>query len=219
MKRKRLNRDGWGFMYYPYYQMRIDTDDFHGMACLIKLTDGENNYWETPKAGRVQVTGAGMSWLELIPDNMNRVITCKFYPEGTHDSERKNYPFTSDERFQPSVWYVDVIENTEYDDDGVIVYIDKYLDIIFFPEGEISVSDMDELQEAYATGDINMEQYEAALKEGEAIQKDYCTDIMKTERWCTKLRKLVEDRIAAGEPELISREKKKLQSENHGGKI
>ena len=47
MKRKRLNRDGWGFMYYPYYQMRIDTDDFHGMACLIKLTDGENNYWET----------------------------------------------------------------------------------------------------------------------------------------------------------------------------
>lgn len=87
---------------------------------------------------------------------MNRVITCKFYPEGTHDSERKNYPVTSDERFQPSVWYVDVIENTEYDDDGVIVYIDKYLDIIFFPEGE---------------------------------------------------------------PELISREKKKLQSENHGGKI
>ena len=106
---------------------------------------------------------------------------------------------------------MDVIENTEYDDDGVIVYIDKYLDIIFFPEGEISVSDMDELQEAYATGDINKEQYEAALKEGEAIQKDYCTDIMKTERWCTKLRKMVEDRIAAGEPELISREKKKLQ--------
>ena len=198
MKRKRLNRDAWGF-------------SIIGMACLIKLTDGENNYWETPKAGRVQVTGAGMSWLELIPDNMNRVITCKFYPEGTHDSERKNYPVTSDERFQPSVWYVDVIENTEYDDDGVIVYIDKYLDIIFFPEGEISVSDMDELQEAYATGDINKEQYEAALKEGEAIQKDYCTDIMKTERWCTKLRKLVEDRIAAGEPELISREKKKLQ--------
>ena len=156
MKRKRLNRDAWGFMYYPYYQMRIDTDEFHGMACLIKLTDGENNYWETPKAGRVQVTGAGMSWLELIPDGQHRVITCKFYPEGTHDSERKNYPVTSDERFQPSVWYVDVIENTEYDDDGVIVYIDKYLDIIFFPEGE---------------------------------------------------------------PELMSREKKKLQSENHGGKI
>ena len=86
-----------------------------------------------------------MSWLELIPDNMHRVITCKYFPEGTHDSERKNYPVTSDERFQPSVWYVDIIENTEYDDDGVLVYIDKYLDIIFFPEGEISVSDIYEL--------------------------------------------------------------------------
>lgn len=215
MKRKRLNRDAWGFMYYPYYQMRIDKDEFHGMACLIKLTDGENNYWETPKAGRVQVTGAGMSWLELIPDGQHRVITCKFYPEGTHDSERKNYPVTSDERFQPSVWYVDIIENTDIDEDGMLVYIDKYLDIIFFPEGEISVSDMDELEEAYASGDINKEQYEAALKEGEDIRKDYCTDIMKTERWCTNLRKLVEDRIAAGEPEFISREKKALRSKQN----
>ena len=41
MKHKRLNRDGWGFQYYPYYQMRIDCDFFHGTACLIKFTDGE----------------------------------------------------------------------------------------------------------------------------------------------------------------------------------
>ena len=218
MKRKRLNRDAWGFMYYPYYQIRIDVDDFNGTACLIKLTDGENNYWETPKAGRVQVTGAGMSWLELIPDNAGHIITAKYYPEGTHDRERKKYPVTSDEKFQPSVWYVDVIENTEYDDDGVMVYIDKYLDIIFFPEGEISISDMDELEEAYKTGDINKKQYEAALAEGELIQKKYCSDIMKTEAWCTRIRKLVEEKIENGEPELISREKKALQSEKPGGK-
>ena len=74
---------------------------------------------------------------------------------------------------------------------------------------------MDELEEAYASGDINKEQYEAALKEGEDIRKDYCTDIMKTERWCTNLRKFVEDRIAAGEPEFISREKKALQSKQN----
>ena len=39
----------------------MNNELFHGMACLIKLTDGEENFWETPKAGRVQVTGAGMS--------------------------------------------------------------------------------------------------------------------------------------------------------------
>jgi hypothetical protein len=63
MKRKRLNRDQWGFQYYPYYQMRIDHELFHGTVCLIRLTDGEKNYWETPKAGRIQVTGEGMTWL------------------------------------------------------------------------------------------------------------------------------------------------------------
>lgn len=66
MKHKRLNRDGWGFQYYPYYQMRIDDDLFHGMVCVIRLTDGEENYWETPKAGRIQVTGGGMMWMQLI---------------------------------------------------------------------------------------------------------------------------------------------------------
>ena len=153
-----------------------------------------------------------MSWLELVPDNASHIITAKYYPEGSHDSERKNYPVTSDEQYQPSVWYVDVIENTEYDDDGVMVYIDKYLDIIFFPEGEISISDMDELEEAYASGDIDKQQYEAALAEGELIQKKYCADILKTEAWCTRIRKLVEEKIKNGEPELISYEKKALQS-------
>ena len=84
MKHKRLNRDGWGFQYYPYYQIRIDDELFHGLVCLIRLTDGEANYWETPKAGKIQVTGAGMTWMELIPDNTNRVITVKYFPDGMH---------------------------------------------------------------------------------------------------------------------------------------
>ena len=92
MKHKRLNRDTWGFQYYPYYQMRIENECFQGLACLIRLKDGEANYWETPKAGRIQVTGAGMTWLELIPDDTDRVLTIIFFPDGTHDTERKNYP-------------------------------------------------------------------------------------------------------------------------------
>ena len=110
MKHKRLNRDGWGFTYYPYYQMRIDDELFHGLACLIKMTDGEENYWETPKAGRVQVTGAGMSWLEILPDDTSRVITVMYFPEGTHGDERNNYPLPSDKRYQSSIYYVDITE-------------------------------------------------------------------------------------------------------------
>lgn len=98
MKHKRLNRDGWGFQNYPYYQMRIDCEEFQGITCLIRLTDGEPNYWQTPKAGRIQVTGGGLTWLELIPDNCNRLITAVYFAEGQHDPERKNYPVSADER-------------------------------------------------------------------------------------------------------------------------
>ena len=200
MKHKRLNRDGWGFSYYPYYQMRIDDEQFHGMACLIKLTDGENNYWETPKAGRIQVTGTGMSWLELVPDDTDRVITIMYFPEGTHDTERHNYPAPADKRYQPSIYYVDITEGIEYDEYGIATYIDKYLDVIFTPEGDVKIDDRDELDAAYASGELTKEQYDTALQECDRILKEYCEDISKTDAWCAKIREIVEKWIEAGEP-------------------
>ena len=199
MKHKRLNRDGWGFQYFPYYQMRIDEEFFHGMACLIRLTDGEANYWHTPKAGRVQVTGKGMTWLELIPDNTKRVITVKYYPDGTHDPARRAYPAAFQKKYRPSIWYVDIMEGTEYDDSGILVYIDKYLDVIFTPEGEISVSDRDELDQAFKEGELSEAQYREAILEGELIQKELCEDLNKTNEWCSQIREVVEQRIAEGE--------------------
>lgn len=200
MKHKRLNRDAWGFQHYPYYQMRIDDELFHGIACLIRLTDGEENYWATPKAGRIQVTGTGMTWLELIPDDTSRVITVKYFPDGAHDVERKNYPVPADHRYQPSIWYVDITDGIEYDEEGIIVYIDKYLDVIFTPEGDIKVDDRDELDAAYQAGELSVEQYNAALEECELILDGLCADISKTDAWCARIRQIVEDKIADGEP-------------------
>lgn len=199
MKHKRLNRDGWGFQHYPYYQMRIDDEIFHGLACLIRLTDGEANYWETPKARRIQVTGAGMTWLSLIPDHTSRVITVKYFPDGTHDAERKHYPAPVSETYQPSIWYVDITEGIEYDECGIAVYIDKYLDVIFTPEGDVKIDDRDELEEAYRSGELSDEQYHAALEEADHILRELCSDISKTTAWCAQIRQIVEDRIADGE--------------------
>ena len=206
MKHKRLNRDQWGFMYYPYYQMRIDHELFHGLACLIRFTDGEKNYWATPKAGRIQVTGEGMTWLELIPDGTRRVITTMYFPDGTHDPERKHYPLTADERYQPSIWYIDIIEGTEQDEDGIAVFIDKYLDVIITPEGEVKVDDRDELDAAYASGELTKEQYDAALAEGEAILQAYGGDNRGLDALCAAVRQLAEERIGAGEPITMCRE-------------
>ena len=211
MKRKRLNRDGWGFQYYPYYQMRIDDERFHGLACLIRLTDGERNDWHMPKAGNIQVTGGGMTWLELVPDGKKHVITVMYLPDGDDCSERERYPEPTDKLYRPSVWYADVIEGTERDEDGVAVFIDKYLDVIFTPEGDVKVDDRDELDRAYETGDVTKAQYDAALEECGRILGEYCRDIRETDRLCAGIRRIVEERIAGGEKRQLCRETAEME--------
>lgn len=181
MKKKRLDRDSWGFWHFPYYQMRVDIEGFHGLACLLELTDGEYCYWEMPIAGKMAVCGAGMKWLELIPDGKKRVITTKYLPDG-----------------RVSVWYVDIIENVEYDHDGVAVFTDKYLDVIFNPQGDVKIDDRDELDQAYESGELTKEQYDAALREGEEIVNELCADLPATEALCADILCHVTNRIANG---------------------
>ncbi|GHU36880.1 hypothetical protein FACS1894105_08000 [Clostridia bacterium] len=170
MKRKRFDRDIWNFGDSPYYQMRVDTGEFHGLVCLLKLTSGNMNidggnyqYWDTPKAGKVAVCGKGMTWLQLIPDGREHAVTVKYLPGGIM-----------------SVCYIDIIENIEYDPDGVAVFIDKYLDVVFTPQGDVSIDDRDELDAAFESGELSDAQYKAALDECDRVVGEYCSDIAKS---------------------------------------
>lgn len=182
MTRKRLNRDKkWGFQYYPYFQMRMENDIFTGLVSLIRLTDGEYLYWDFfPQAGKVPVAGKGMAWLQLIPDHGSRAITAMFLPDK-----------------RVSAWYVDVIEEATFDPDGVAVFIDKYLDVLFTPQGDVIVDDRDELDAAFGSEELTREQYDAALREGEAIIGELCSDIPTTEEWCRNILEAVEKKIEA----------------------
>ena len=195
MKRKRLDRDkntgGWGFNGFPYHQMRVDIDEFHGLVCLIQLTHGKYYHWNLPIAGKTAVCGKGMTWLQLIPDGKSRVITAKYLPKKLFRKSQKI-----------SIWYVDIIENIEYDADGVAVFIDKYLDVIFTPQGDVGIDDRDELDDALESGDISKAQYDAALMECDLIVEELCSDIeqiKKTEMWCYKILSYVQDKIKQGE--------------------
>ena len=180
--------------------MRVDIDKFHGLVCLIQLMgtgwydtknlkymtfgkyDTHYQYWEYPKAGKLAISGKGMTWLQLIPDGKSHVLTAKYLPDNS-----------------VSIWYADIIEKIEYDSDGVAVFIDKYLDVTFTPQGDVSVDDRHELDEALQSGDISKEQYDSALKEGDLILEEYCSDISKTKVWCNKILSHANDRIKNGE--------------------
>lgn len=189
MKRKRFDRDIWNFGDFPYYQMRVDTDEFHGLVCLLKLMNGnikveggKYQYWDRPKAGKVAICGKGMTWMQLIPDGREHTLTVKYLPDGIM-----------------SICYIDMIENIEYDPDGVAVFIDKYLDVDFTPQGDVSIYDRDELDEAFESGDLTRAQVDAALKECDRVIGEYCSDIAGTITGFHKILALVNDRIRNGE--------------------
>lgn len=166
MTKKRLTRDlKWGFQYFPYYQMRIDSDKFHGWAALNELTDGEYIYWNFfEKAGKVPVAGKGMCWLTLIPDGKKYSATAMFKEDGS-----------------VSAWYIDVIHSVTVDEDGVLAFMDQYLDVLLTTCGDVLVDDRDELDAAYRSGEFTEEQYEAALLEGQRIIDELGRDVHAAE--------------------------------------
>lgn len=192
MNRKRLDRNlKWGFQYFPYYQMRLDCDIYHGLVSLIKLTDGEYYYWDFPKAGKTAVCGEGMVWFQLIPDGCKRLITAMYLPQ-EKAVKGELYPYSV------SAIYVDVIERFEYDSDGVAAYIDKYLDVKLTPQGDVIIDDRDELDEAFKNKDITEEQYNDALTECDLIIEQMGTDIAATEKQCSDILSVVYEKIAQG---------------------
>ena len=197
MKRKRFDRDIWSFGDFPYYQMRVDTDEFHGLVCLIKLMNGNiaveggrYQYWDRPIAGKVAVCGKGMTWMQLIPNDSKHTLTVKYLPDDTM-----------------SICYIDIIENIEYDPDGVAVFIDKYLDVDFTPQGDVSICDRDELDEAFESGELSDEQYNAALNECDMVIGEYCSDIAKTTAIFDKILAIIYERIRNGEEQFKSDKK------------
>lgn len=180
MNKMRLTRDKkWFFQYFPYHQMYMDNELVKGWVAINYLTDGETRCWEYEKSGKVPVCGKGMIWLTIIPENASRCIGAYFLPN-----------------HRVSVWYIDVIEEVGVDDDGVVYYLDKYLDVVLTPQGDVCIKDRDELDAAYESGELSTAQYEAALREGELIIEELASDITKTEEFCIKVLEKAEEMLA-----------------------
>ena len=176
MNKKRLTRElKWEFQYYPYYQMHIDCDIFHGWAALNELTDGDYLYWDYfEKAGKVPVAGKGMCWLTLIPDGKKQSVTAMFTENG-----------------EISAWYIDVIYSLLKDEDGVLAFMDQYLDVLLTTKGDVLIDDKDELDAAYRLGEFTEDEYNAALIEGNTIIDEWGKDIQKSEFICKEMLKHV----------------------------
>ena len=178
MKRKRLDRDTWtditGKRYIQREMIRPDFfPEVRGTAALLRIDRvRRESRWEYPD-GEAVVCGPGVSWVELMPSDRNYVLTAMFSPEG-----------------RISEWYCDITAGSAFDEDGVGCFYDCWLDLIVrppcpsLPAGEVREEDRDELNEAFAAGEITGEQFAAADREAARLRRELFSDLGKLEQIC-----------------------------------
>ncbi len=84
---------------------------------------------------------------------------------------------TLNENDDVELWYIDMIAAQGVDESGIPYYDDLYLDIIATPDGTVWIDDRDELDTAYARGEITAELYALANSTSEKVQRELTDDI------------------------------------------
>ena len=81
-----------------------------------------------------------------------------------------------------------MIDKQGCDDDGVPYFYDLYLDLIVYPDGNVIVDDMDELQAAFKAGEITEAQYNQAIMTSQKLQEGLLADIKNFRNYVKALR-------------------------------
>jgi uncharacterized protein len=170
MKRKRLDRDLWtSIISKRYVQRSLATDNYQGIVALLYLDKVDPpSIWDYASKP-VVICETGMKWLQFIPAEENYVLTAMINQENTINT-----------------WYIDVIAGTGFSDDGVVYFDDLYLDLIVRPDGDNKVDDLDELEVALVSQDINQELYTLAHKTKEQLANGLLRDIPKLNDFCLR---------------------------------
>ncbi len=139
---------------------RVAGDFFEGYLGLIDIRQvSEVQKWKF-NGEEIVVCDGGIKWLSILPQNDFYCITVMM-----------------NEKNDILVWYIDMIAGQGTDADGMPWFDDLYLDLVVYPNGEIKVDDMDELEEALRQKDITQEQFDLALHTADQLKKGLLKDI------------------------------------------
>lgn len=128
-----------------------------GLLTIISVSDKQ--IWKHNNKD-VVVCDNGYHWLTIMPNNEFYCITVMM-----------------DINYKIKVCYIDMIDAQGYDDDGVAYFYDLYLDLVVYPNGDIIVDDMSELQEAFEADKITELQYNRALTTSQKLQDGLLSNI------------------------------------------
>ena len=177
MKRSRLSYDEWKCIVLKEVSgKKVCTDFFEGYIGLIDIKQvSEVQKWKF-NGEDIVVCDAGLKWLSILPQNDFYCITAMM-----------------NEKEDIIVWYIDMIAGQGIDADGVPYFDDLYLDLVVYPNGEIIVDDMDELEEALRQKDITKEQFNLAVNTAAELKSGLLNDVHSltnyTKKCCEEIMK------------------------------
>lgn len=175
MKRSRLSYDEWKCVTAKALSGRqVHTDFFTGYVGLMDIQQvSEAQTWKFHDETFV-VCDQGMKWLSILPQDDFYCITAMMNSDN-----------------DIAVWYIDMIASQGLDTDGIPYFDDLYLDLVVYPNGEIMVDDLDELEEALRQSDITQAQFDLAMNTADALKSGLLKDINLFRQYTMKCYEIV----------------------------
>jgi len=173
MKKKYFDaRDRENITEKRYAIKEMNTDEFKGIISLLSI-DGVSKPETWSFGGRdFTIYDKGMEWFRMMPEKGNYNSTAIIGEDG-----------------QIVIWYIDIIKEYAYDGEGMLYFNDLYLDIVAFPDGTVKVKDMDDLQKALTSGEIDAEVFRLAVNVKDELMNGILKDINAFKEFTLKLRK------------------------------
>ena len=161
MKRRRLSYDEWKCIVLKEVSgKRVCRDFFEGYIGIIDIKQvSEIQKWRF-NGEDIVVCDKGLKWLYILPQNDFYCITAMM-----------------NEQNDILLWYIDMIAKQGIDADNIPYFYDLYLDLVVYPNGEILVDDMDELEKALQEKDITQEQFDLAVETADKLKRGLLSDI------------------------------------------
>lgn len=163
MKRSRLSYDEWKcILSKELCGKNVNSTFFKGYIGLIEIKEvNEVQIWKC-NGQNITVCDKGLKWLSILPQDDNYCITAML-----------------NEKDEILLWYIDMIAGQGTDAEGIPYFDDLYLDLVVYPDGEIIVDDMDELEEALSQKDITQIQFDLAIETSNRLKNGLLHDIDK----------------------------------------
>ncbi len=153
MKQKRADRIDWQRILQKRFVMKhLDTSTFTGYVALFCIDAVREPLWIQLAGKETCLADKGYLWLQHFPQGSHYAVTTVF-----------------DEQNELVHWYIDICKRHYLDEQGTLWYEDLYLDLDVSPDGEATLLDADELDEALYQGIITPLEYELAWREASSL--------------------------------------------------